>query len=93
MDPLKITIIHHEEYEIEIQRDERGKLIEPKCPSCSVGVNRPKCAFELGDSCPRHDLKDAFMKAMKDPKTHNFHKNGYHPEICYYCRKAESEHD
>ena len=26
-----------------------------KCPECGVGADRPKCAFEMGGSCPRHD--------------------------------------
>jgi len=26
-----------------------------KCPECGVNANRPKCAFELGGHCSRHD--------------------------------------
>jgi hypothetical protein len=29
---------------------------EPKCPECNAGVIRPKCLFELGGDCPRHDV-------------------------------------
>lgn len=29
---------------------------EPECPSCGVGVDRPKCFFDLGGYCPRHPL-------------------------------------
>lgn len=25
------------------------------CPECGVGADRPKCFFELGGACPRHD--------------------------------------
>ncbi len=26
-----------------------------KCPECHYDATRPKCAFEMGGSCPRHD--------------------------------------
>jgi hypothetical protein len=29
---------------------------EPACPDCGVGVLRPKCLWELGPECPRHEL-------------------------------------
>ena len=25
------------------------------CPECDVGADRPKCMFEMGGACPRHD--------------------------------------
>jgi hypothetical protein len=25
------------------------------CPECDVGAERPKCFYDLGGSCPRHD--------------------------------------
>jgi hypothetical protein len=28
----------------------------PKCPDCNAGVYRPKCFFELGGDCPRHEV-------------------------------------
>jgi hypothetical protein len=26
-----------------------------KCPECHAGAERPKCLFEMGGACPRHD--------------------------------------
>ena len=28
---------------------------DQKCPECGVGADRPKCFFEMGGDCPRHD--------------------------------------
>jgi hypothetical protein len=33
---------------------------EPKCPECCSGVLRPKCFYELGGDCPRHEVVAAF---------------------------------
>lgn len=30
---------------------------EPKCPECGVGIDRPKCMWELGAACPRHEVR------------------------------------
>jgi len=38
---------------------------EPDCPECGVGVNRPKCLFEMGPSCPRHELMAAWRRSQK----------------------------
>lgn len=92
MDPLIIK--KHIEYDEEfvIERDEEGFLIEPSCPSCGLKVGRPKCAWEYSD-CPRHDLNNEWRKAMReDPTNHRFHKNGYCPEECYFCKQSESAH-
>ena len=26
-----------------------------KCPGCGMSADRPKCAMDMGGSCPRHD--------------------------------------
>jgi len=33
---------------------------EPKCPECGAGVMRPKCFYEMGGDCPRHDVVAAY---------------------------------
>lgn len=33
---------------------------EPKCPECGSVVLRPKCFYELGGDCPRHEVVDAY---------------------------------
>jgi hypothetical protein len=42
---------------------------EPKCSSCGVGVDRPKCMFELGNECPRHETRNQW-KANTFRMTH-----------------------
>lgn len=37
---------------------------EPKCPECHAGIARPKCAFELGGDCARHELAQEWRKAL-----------------------------
>lgn len=37
---------------------------EPKCPECGAGVNRPKCLFEMGSDCPRHEVREEWRKGM-----------------------------
>lgn len=49
-----------------IQVGKHGQPIEPECPECGVGVDRPKCFHELGGYCPRHDLQDAYRQAVRD---------------------------
>jgi hypothetical protein len=46
-----------------IERDGEGKAIEPECPECHAKVGRPKCLFELGGACPRHALREAWIRA------------------------------
>jgi len=46
-----------------IERDGEGKAIEPECPECHARVGRPKCLFELGSACPRHALREAWIRA------------------------------
>jgi len=29
---------------------------EPRCPECGAEVLRPKCMYEYGPNCPRHDV-------------------------------------
>ena len=60
---MKVRIDHSEEFEID--QDAQGNLIEPKCPKCGVGALRPKCFWELGAACPRHDLVDAYRIAER----------------------------
>lgn len=43
----------------------KGKPIEPRCPGCRVKVARPKCVFELGSACPRHELLVAYREAKR----------------------------
>lgn len=28
----------------------------PDCPGCGAGIERPKCLFEMGRACPRHEI-------------------------------------
>lgn len=36
-------------------------FVEPECPACHAGVDRPKCLFELApDECPRHKVREAW---------------------------------
>lgn len=45
-------------------RDAAGQLMqEPNCPDCHIGVDRPKCLFELGGYCPRHPLLDEWRRS------------------------------
>lgn len=32
----------------------------PKCPECKSDARRPKCFFEYGSSCPRHNILDSW---------------------------------
>ncbi len=47
----------------------------PRCPECGSEVDRPKCFYELGSYCPRHEVEDgyggrsALMKKF-DPERH-----------------------
>jgi len=45
--------------EIAASRAERERVLslipEPKC-DCGVGVDRPKCMWEMGGDCPRHEV-------------------------------------
>lgn len=89
-EPLVIRVEYAKEYAIE--RDANGKLIEPKCSGCGVGVDRPKCAWERGD-CPRHEIAGVFRKARRDDSTnHYFHAYGYKPAECAFCHRSEAEH-
>ena len=40
---------------------------EPVCPEpgCNAHVDRPKCFFELGASCPRHPVRDAWLRVRR----------------------------
>lgn len=89
---LIIKKVRHYEDEYIIDRDSDGMLIEPKCEECGVGVNRPKCVFELGGACPRYDIQDVYVEAMKDPLTHHFHSYGYKPDVCAFCKLPEKDH-
>lgn len=46
-----------------IERDASGAVIEPKCPQCHSLVGRPHCLFDLGAACPRHPLREAWIRA------------------------------
>lgn len=48
---------------IEIERNLDGLVIEPECPECHAKVGRPKCLLELGGFCPRHALREAWIRA------------------------------
>ena len=37
----------------------------PKCPACGATVTRPRCLFELGGDCPRHQILADFKKDEK----------------------------
>jgi hypothetical protein len=37
---------------------------EPKCPACGAGVDRPKCLFEMGGDCPRHEVRNAWKRQI-----------------------------
>lgn len=40
-----------------------GKMpppVEPKCEECGAGVDRPKCMWEMGAGCPRHEAKSEY---------------------------------
>lgn len=60
---MKIVITHVEEFEFEERLD--GSLVEPKCPECNVGVDRPKCPWEMGGGCARHEILDAYRQAQR----------------------------
>lgn len=32
--------------------------LEPKCEGCGSGASRPKCAFDYGGGCPRHQQEN-----------------------------------
>jgi hypothetical protein len=40
---------------------------KPLCPmaGCRVDARRPKCLFELGSTCPRHDALYEWNKVQK----------------------------
>jgi hypothetical protein len=38
---------------------------EPKCPECWSVVLRPKCFYELGGNCPRHEIVHFFGGSSK----------------------------
>lgn len=61
--PVKLELC-----EAHLLRQEAEKLLEtavgvPLCPDCKMDSRRPKCAFELGGSCPRHPVQEAWEKA------------------------------
>jgi hypothetical protein len=43
----------------------KSLIPEPKCPLCEAGVDRPKCMFELGGDCPRHEVKREWLAACR----------------------------
>jgi hypothetical protein len=58
-----VEVAMHSTEVYEIERAADGSLIEPKCPECGSRVMREKCLFELGSNCPRHGLREAFIRA------------------------------
>ena len=50
----------------------RENAEKPICPECGADARRPKCLFELGSYCPRHDalaewkLKQAALAAKEE---------------------------
>lgn len=41
---------------------------EPRCPECGVNALRPKCMWELGGACPRHEVSEAYRAAQRAAK-------------------------
>jgi hypothetical protein len=33
----------------------KKEIDHPKCPECGADARRPRCLFELGGDCPRHE--------------------------------------
>lgn len=58
-----VAVYEHNGFEFRITK--RGEVKEPKCEGCTSGIDRPKCAFELGGACPRHDVLWAYRELKK----------------------------
>lgn len=51
---------HQLQKRVEAQMEaERGI---PKCPECHSDARRPKCLFELGGNCPRHNIREKWYR-------------------------------
>ncbi len=51
---------------IEENADKEIRVLEPTCPECGVGVDRPKCPWDLDPSqCPRHSLADLWREMKR----------------------------
>jgi len=89
---VRVEIIKREEYEFKVAGP-RGKPVVPNCSEGCGSILRQKCAWDLGGSCPRHELTQAYEEALRIWRSQHVAANVldfYREEFPVVYRESES---
>lgn len=74
----------------EIEAWANAATTEPTCSGCGANVLRPKCMFELGGDCPRHETREEFLSTRRGFEIAALTDV---PALCKSLREARKERD